>query len=72
MDDPTKKYEELFKDHMKIAEEKFIEKNKRPPSFYEKLEAHEKLMDYFYDDSSASFLILLAFVVLYLDFNFFI
>lgn len=65
-------YDELFHDHWKIAEERYLENFGRLPTFYEKLEEFEKLMDYFYEDCNASFLILFALASPYLDFNFLI
>lgn len=43
------KYEYLFNDHMEIARQRFIEKNKREPNLGEQLSEYKKLMEYFYD-----------------------
>jgi disulfide oxidoreductase YuzD len=43
------KYIDIFNDHFRIAKEKFIEENKREPTFYELLEFYNELFDHFYD-----------------------
>ncbi len=42
-------YEQLFNDHMKIAKDKFIQKNEREPNLEEQLDEYVEIMEYFYD-----------------------
>jgi len=66
------RYDDLFNEHMEMARKKIREKNKREPNTYELIDEYSKLMEYFYDDVNASFLILLALASPYFSFNFFI
>ena len=43
------KYSHIFDDHMRIAKDRFIQKNERDPTQEELLCEYNRLMEYFYD-----------------------